>query len=82
MPAVVRSTTTHALSILLARYVAGEIADAQMAAVSDLFEDTDATPAERLAFARFYLDAMAAGEGEHAVPKPAEVEGVLHAARA
>ncbi len=71
----------QALSLLLGRYIAGEIAEAQFADVTDLLDETDATSEERAAFARFYLDALAV-EGEVKMPKLEELNDVLNIARA
>ena len=67
---------------LLTGYLTGAIGDDALARFDDLFEDTSATAQERLAFARFYLDAIAAGEGADALPVPTEVSGFLSIARA
>ncbi len=72
----------HALSLLLTRYVAGHIADAQMSAVSDLLDGSDATVEERLAFTRFYLDALSEGDERLALPEADELADFLHLARA
>lgn len=75
-------TRPNALSLLLAHYIAGDITEGQMTTLDTMFEDADADASERLAFARFYLDAMEAGEARHAMPKVAEVAGILSSARA
>ena len=75
-------TRPSALTVLLDRYVAGTLADAAFAAVCDLPEEADATPAERLAFARFYLDVLASGEADVPLPRPEEIADVLQIARA
>ena len=72
---------THALSLLLGRYIAGEIAEAQFTDVNDLLDDTNATSEERAAFARFYLDALSY-DGEVKLPKPEELNDILTIARA
>ena len=81
MTPVTSPQRAHALSLLLARYIAGQVADTQLNGVADLFEDSDADATERSAFARFYLDALSA-EGEVALPKLDELEDLLAIARA
>ena len=83
MPALLTPTAPlTATAELLAGYITGVVGDDAMARFDDLFEDTSATSAERRAFARFYLDAIEAGEEADALPVPAEVPGILAAARA
>lgn len=72
----------NALTALLAGYITGRVDDDAMSRFDDLFEDTSATAEERLAFARFYLDVLQAGEPVDALPSLAEVTGILNAARA
>lgn len=76
------ATRPTAFASLLSAYVTGAIGEAVMTGIDDLFEDVDATPAERIAFARFYLDALEAGEDADAFPHVTEVEGILAVARA
>ena len=71
----------HALGQLLSRYLSGSLTASALDAVTELFEDTDASATERLAFARFYLDALDARE-THALPSAEDVADVLAAARA
>ena len=71
-----------ALTALLAGYVAGDVGETAMARFDDLFEDVAASAHERLAFARFYLDVLAAGDDAEALPDPSEVAGILSVARA
>ena len=71
-----------ALTSLLTGYVSGDVSDDAMARFDDLFEDTSASAQERLAFARFYLDALATGDVAEALPDPAEVGGILSAIQA
>ena len=72
----------HALSALLAQHIAGDLQDGTLSAMTELFEDTDASTAERLAFARFYLDLSAGGETAEALPQSDELADVLTIARA
>ena len=78
------AVTAHpsVFTALLAAYVTGAVGDAAMAGFDDLFVETDASAAERLAFARFYLDALDAGEDADAFPTAMEVPGILNAVRA
>lgn len=69
-----------ALPLLFARYVAGQIAQAQWDAFADALDEADASADERAAFASFYLEASATGE-EIKLPKPNEVEDLLSAMR-
>lgn len=70
----------HSFALLLARYIAGSVEPEQLDDLCDLVEAADATPAERLAFARYYLDAM--GEEAAALPKATEWNEIVGAARA
>jgi hypothetical protein len=81
MPQTLTARPT-ALAALLAGYVAGDVTDDAMARFDDLFEDASASAQERLAFARFYLDVLAAGDDKEAIPHPSEVGGILSAIRA
>ena len=76
------TTARSAYADLLAGYIVGAVGDDAIARFDDLFEETGATVPERMAFARFYLDAVDAGEEADALPTPAEVPGILDAARA
>ena len=71
-----------ALTALLAGYVAGDVSGDAMDRFDDLFEDTPASAYDRIAFARFYLDALAAGDYAEALPIPSEVGGILTAIEA
>ncbi len=71
----------NAMSLLLARYITGEIAEAQFADVTDLLDETDASANERAAFARFYLDALTL-DGDVKMPRTEEVSEILNIARA
>lgn len=71
----------QALSLLLGRYIVGEIAEAQFADVTELLDETDASSEERAAFARFYLDALSA-DGEVKMPKTEDLNDILNIARA
>ena len=71
-----------ALTALLAGYLAGDVGDDAMTRFDDLFDEAAASSEERLAFARFYLDVVAAGDDSEALPTPAEVPGILSVARA
>lgn len=82
MALAVSAPRPHALSLLLTHYVAGQIAEAQLTAVSDLLDDSDATAEERLAFTRFYLDLLDEGDLTPALPKADELTDFLHLARA
>ena len=72
----------HALSALLAHHIAGDLQEGALSAMTELFEDTDASASERLAFARFYLDLHAGGESAEALPQSDELADVLTIARA
>ncbi|WP_412069394.1 hypothetical protein [Rubrivirga sp. IMCC43871] len=76
------TTPPSAFTALLAAYVTGAVGDAVMAGFDDLFAEADASAAERLAFARFYLDALEAGEDADAFPTALEVPGILNVVRA
>lgn len=79
-------TTVHALApapaftLLLARYLAGHIAQAHWDLVLAALDEADATRDERDALACFFLDATAAG-AEVRLPPPVEIRDVLALAR-
>ena len=81
MPASL-TESVHPLASLLAGYIAGAVDDDVMTRLDDLFEDASATAQERLAFARFYLDVLAADDLAEALPAPGEVPGLLGVVRA
>ena len=72
----------HALTSLLTGYLTGAVDDSVMNRFDDLFEDAPASAQERAAFARFYLDALAADDVAEALPTPTEVPGILGLVRA
>ena len=80
--AVTQTATPASLAPLLAGYLFGDVSHDAMCQFDDLFEDAAATARERQAFARFYLDALSAGEADDAIPAPSEVAGILDVARA
>ena len=82
MATTATSARPHALSALLAQHIAGNLADGALSSMTELFEDTNASAAERVAFARFYLDLKTAGETPEALPKADELADVLAIARA
>lgn len=83
MPALQTSAQRpHAFVSLLSGYLTGAVDDDAMARFDDLFEDAGATAEERLAFARFYLDVVAADESKEALPAQSEVPSILAVARA
>jgi hypothetical protein len=75
-----RTAGSTALPLLLTRYLAGHIAQAQWDALTSVLDAPDATPTERAAFAAFCLDAAAHGEGVH-LPAPQEAHDLLAATR-
>ena len=81
MPQVTAPRAT-ALTALLAGYVAGDVSESAMARFDELFDGTSASAQERIAFARFYLDVLAAGDDADALPHPSEVDGILSAIQA
>ena len=68
----------HSFTHLLARYIAGGVELDEMDALCDLMEDAAATPAERLAFASFFLDAKTEAD----LPQTREFVEIVGAARA
>ncbi|MEM1054685.1 MAG: hypothetical protein AAGI52_04095 [Bacteroidota bacterium] len=76
------TTTTrppaHSFTYLLARYIAGAVEPDQLDALCDLMETSNATGDERLAFARYFLDA----KDEVTMPKAREFAEIAGAARA
>jgi len=67
-----------AFALLLARYVAGQIADTRWSAISVALDAAEADSDERAAFAAFCLDAA---EDVH-LPTPGEIEELLAVTRA
>ncbi len=78
----VTTARPSALTALLVGYVSGDVSETAMARFDDLFEDVSASAQERLAFARFYLDALASGDASQALPDVSEVSGILSAIQA
>lgn len=74
--------TANPYADLLACYVTGQIAEQTLDTICTAIDDLSATADERLAFARFYLDALACGEAEYALPRAEELADVLQIARA
>ena len=68
----------HSFTHLLARYIAGSVEPEQLDAICDLMETASATPAERLAFALYFLYA----KDEATVPQAREFVEISGAARA
>ena len=75
------SARPHAFAFLLDRYVCESVGEAAFSAVCDMTEDAGLTASERLAFARFYLDALAGGD-DVPMPRADEIADVLLIARA
>ena len=75
------SRSAGALTLLLARYVAGQVAETQLFGLSNLLDEADATADERAAFASFYLEALNDGE-DLALPKADELNEFLGMTRA
>ena len=75
MPAnlAVHSKEATALSLLFARYVAGEISDTSWGTLMSLLDESDANPEERLALVNFFNDACT-DLGASAVKMPHLVE--------
>lgn len=69
------SSSRRALTLLFARYIAGQIADAQWEAFSSTFDAAGLDPDSRAALAAFYNDAVA--EEEVRMPTVQEVEDLL-----
>lgn len=70
--------TAHPFTHLLGCYISGSVDAEQLDALCNLMEDSDATPAERLAFARFFLDA----KNDVTMPHAREFVEITGAARA
>ena len=77
-----QTAPSASLAPLLSGYLSGDVSHDAMCRFDDLFEDAAATALEREAFARFYLDVLAADETANALPDRAEVGGILGVARA
>ena len=73
---------SNAYAVLLTRYVAGDLEEQTFDAFCATLDDSMATAEERLALAGFYLDAIASGDTEHALPRAEEIADVLTIARA
>jgi hypothetical protein len=68
------STAAHAMSVLFARYIAGQIADQPFEQLAELFDETEASHEDRAAFARYYLDAA---DDTVALPTASEINHFL-----
>lgn len=82
MTTATRTAPSNAYATLFARCVAGDIAVETLDTFCTAMDDADLTASERLAMAGYYLDAMAAGETEHILPRADEIADVLQIARA
>ena len=72
-----------AMSLLFARYVAGQIADPAWGQIMSIFDSSDASSEERIALASFISDACSdLGPSEVEVPKVEEVYDFVAIARA
>ncbi len=72
-----------AMSLLFARYVAGQISDPAWGQIMSVFDSNDATMEERIALASFISDAWHdLGPNEVEVPKVEEVHDFVTIARA
>ncbi len=68
------------MTILLARYLAGQIADQQWSAISSTLDASDANGSERDAYAAFLLDATATSD-EVVLPNVDEASDLIAVAR-
>lgn len=78
MQPLTASRSTSALSLLFAHYVAGKMAQGQWDAFAATFDEAEGSAEERVAFARFCLDASLSGEDVE-LPKPDEWGDILAA---
>lgn len=70
-----RTARPSALSLLLTRYLAGQIADTQWAAISDALDTADVDRSERAAYAAFCVDAASREEVD--LPVKSELKALL-----
>ena len=56
-PAPASAVPPHAAVLLFARFLGGALPATRLCGVTDLLDESDASGDERLAFARFFLDA-------------------------
>lgn len=74
---------TPAMSLLFARYVAGQIADPAWGRIMSILDSSDASADERVALASFISDAFQdLGPNEVKVPAVEEVEELVTLSRA
>lgn len=71
-----------ALTLLLARYLAGHVEEDHLVRLTALLDETDAAADERAAFARFMLDVSADPDEPVVLPSQSELDDLLAAARA
>jgi hypothetical protein len=67
-------------AILFARFVGGALPATRLCGLTDLMDECDLSPDERVAFAHFFLDASV--EDDVRLPDPVEFEELLAIARA
>lgn len=74
----IRARSLSALSLLFARYVAGQINDSNWERIMRVFDTGEASPDERVAFANFISDVcIELGPEAVNVPQPEEVDEML-----
>lgn len=79
-PASASASVVSPTALLFARFVVGVLPATRLCGVTDLMDDVDISADERLAFARFFLEASA--EDDVLLPDPAEMAELLAIARA
>lgn len=78
-----RESKVTAMSLLFARYVAGQIADPAWGQIMSILDSADTSTEERVALASFISDACNdLGPSEVEVPKVEEVHDIVSIARA
>lgn len=79
-PAAASASATSPTALLFARFVGGALPATRLCGVTDLMDDVELSSDERLAFARFFLEASA--EDDVRLPDAAEMADLLAIARA
>lgn len=74
-PQVQNAAQTNAMSLLFARYVAGQIEDTSWNQCMQILDANDTSPEERLALAAYFNDAFS--EQESIVPKTRDLQAFL-----
>jgi len=78
-PFSAQAVPAHPTAALFARFVGGSLPATRLCGLTDLMDEVELAPDERVAFTHFFLDASA--EDDVRLPNVAELEEMLAIAR-